>query len=613
MGFFERLSRHRPSSHQPATTPAQNTGALNSSIASGPQATRQANEVRTPAQGLDHSSSISSINSPPEGTRGLSPITFGAKQGSSTSAMAHGVDHGSSIASASQGAREVSSTTAGPSKENLITISAGTRVATTSSVLPLNSTTSGTFKSLTERSITAWKALAWVGEADEKEASFILQAGALRALRSIDDLSGSTQLFFFFQRRESFMNRGYFSKWDSCRLDDYILLPAASGFINKKDCFFVSHFWRTQEHPDPSGEDFRLVRGDLAGQAWKYVWVDWTCLPQTPRTEGQEKYFMKMLPRSPLVMRDCGFEWRYPKFQPRLWVLVEVAQFMLTSDSYDVTPDIKPFIDDVLKMKTKEPLLVIMDRGYKCSASRDFRLLLGWLELLVIISKLNRDVSYRRMVLDHVEMPAVASFTEYQHCLKINKATGIVTHKVAGYHFFPLWPLGENNLPHSLEFHFGPLPGDEIAAILNNPELRYAKLSLATNQRTLGIDHADTIVSASKLGDVYMTLERYGAAEETYRQVLNSLQKTLGRDHFDTADALEKLALATIKLGQFKEAEELRREVLAILQDKHGPDHPLALEAINKLGATLHMQRRLDESSKLFRQYLDGMSRYKKG
>jgi hypothetical protein len=52
-------------------------------------------------------------------------------------------------------------------------------------------------------------------------------------------------------------------KWDLDRLEEYILLPIDYGFANNQDCFFISHFWRTSEHPDPQADDMRFFREDL--------------------------------------------------------------------------------------------------------------------------------------------------------------------------------------------------------------------------------------------------------------------------------------------------------------------------------------------------------------
>jgi hypothetical protein len=47
-------------------------------------------------------------------------------------------------------------------------------------------------------------------------------------------------------------------KWSRDELNDYVLLPASSGFIMRADCFFVSHFWQSPKHPDPDGNYLHL-------------------------------------------------------------------------------------------------------------------------------------------------------------------------------------------------------------------------------------------------------------------------------------------------------------------------------------------------------------------
>lgn len=406
--------------------------------------------------------------------------------------------------------------------------------------------------------------MTYVGDAESKDADFKLLSGTLRSFGSIDDLLRSRIMFWFFQRRESIMKQNQFLKWDPSRLDEYVLLPVAYGFVNKRDCFYVSHFWRTKEHPDPRGEDFRLVHSDLANQSWAYVWVDWTCLPQSPRSKTQTEYATKMLHRASILMRNCGFEWRYPDFQPRLWILVEVAQYMLTTKNYTTTPDMKPFINDVLAMEKEGVRHIIRQRGYKCSIGRHYRLLVGWLELLIIMSKLVPNVSLKRSLLDLLDPSMGSSWKEYGTGIEVDMVTGIVSHNKSVYRFAPLWPVGEDGLPEVVTEPSRcepPACVDKIIEIMQHPELSEAKRQLTEKEQALGMYHADTIANVGKL-------EQYREAEELRRRVLTSLQKTLG------------------------------------------PEHPQTLDVINKVGATLHMQKRYDESKVLFHQYLDGMKRY---
>jgi hypothetical protein len=110
----------------------------------------------------------------------------------------------------------------------------------------------------------------------------------LQKCSSLDDFlsgaaAGGFMMVWFFQRREAFLSQETMTKWSRNALDDYVLLPATDGFVSRKECFFVSHFWRTQEHPDPDGECLRLLQAELQSQHWLYIWVDWTCTPQSPQ------------------------------------------------------------------------------------------------------------------------------------------------------------------------------------------------------------------------------------------------------------------------------------------------------------------------------------------
>ena len=300
--------------------------------------------------------------------------------------------------------------------------------------------TAHAFKNLVERSIAAWKSLSYSDDTDVKD-SFPRLAALLGNFESIDALFCSPRLFWFFQHRESFMKQTRFLKFDVHHLDNYILLPMEDGYINKKDCFYVSHFWRSKEVPDPLGEDFRLVQKDLSSQSWQYVWVDWTCLPQNSGNAAERVYADKMLTRTPTLMRECGLEWRYPEFQPRLWILVEVAQYMLTTRSYVSTPDMKPFIDDVITMKREGVHKIITQRGYKCSEPRDQQLLTGWLELLLIMSKITPNIPLMKFMLDSLEPSHIAHWEHMDTGIKVDKSSGTVSHNGAIYRFTPLFPL----------------------------------------------------------------------------------------------------------------------------------------------------------------------------
>jgi hypothetical protein len=128
-------------------------------------------------------------------------------------------------------------------------------------------------------------------------------------------------VFWFFQRREAFLSQKKMRKWSRHRLDDYVLLPAPDGFVARSECFFVSHFWQTKEHPDPAGDYLQPLQQDLRLQIWSYIWTDWTCLPQHPRRRIEELYFRQTLQTISGIIRNAGFAWYYLPFEARLWIL----------------------------------------------------------------------------------------------------------------------------------------------------------------------------------------------------------------------------------------------------------------------------------------------------
>jgi hypothetical protein len=185
------------------------------------------------------------------------------------------------------------------------------------------------WSSLVRRSFEAWRAL----DGSERDLAFAMYD--LQKYATLDAfLSGvvmdSLVFFWFFQRREPFLAQKTMAKWSKDRLEDYILLPAMMGSVSRRECFFVSHFWQSKDDPDPGGKYLRLHQRELRPQAWLYIWIDWTCMPQEPRTKSEEAYFERALIYMPLIIQNSEFTWFYPPFEPRLWILYEITQFTFT-------------------------------------------------------------------------------------------------------------------------------------------------------------------------------------------------------------------------------------------------------------------------------------------
>jgi hypothetical protein len=299
------------------------------------------------------------------------------------------------------------------------------------------------FQSLINRSIAAWQTINYVGpERGEEERMAVININAqrLRSFHSLEEVL-KRRGYWFFQLRESFMQQKEFLKWDPTRLDEYILLPVYYGFVNKRDCFFVSHYWLTREHPDPHALDLVQIRQDLKDQEWLYVWVDWTCVPQLPRTELQQEYFNRMLRYIHMLVRDCGFEWRFPAFEPRGWILYEVAEYVLNHKSFTWTDDNRPFIQHVLQMLKDGVRPVVEEHGYRCAEQGDLNLVIGWLELTVLLFKLLPDVNARREICDRLNEPYVGTVTVYDTGICIDKANGVISYQGKTYRFTPVFHL----------------------------------------------------------------------------------------------------------------------------------------------------------------------------
>ena len=171
--------------------------------------------------------------------------------------------------------------------------------------------------SLVSRSIQAWKLRVpepdGIGSRQEEE---ILQS--CLCLEDFFEKTSTSLMFWFFQRREAFMSQSSLAKWSRDRLDCYVLLLASSGFVSRADCFFVSHFWRGQDRPRPNGKFLRLNQSELSVQEWSYIWIDWTCMPKSPRNSLEEAYFLRALATMSGLIRNCGSAWFYSAFETRL-------------------------------------------------------------------------------------------------------------------------------------------------------------------------------------------------------------------------------------------------------------------------------------------------------
>jgi hypothetical protein len=296
------------------------------------------------------------------------------------------------------------------------------------------STQNDAWSSLVSRSIAAWHDLI----PDEQPVPIDLHKGLLCRYQSLDEFlieSPKFLTFWFFQKRSTFLSQNRFKKWSREALDDYVLIPAAPGYVWRADCFFVSHFWRERENPDPDGETLRLHQAELESQTWSYIWVDWTSMPQHPRSPSEEQYFHRGLRTMSGIIRNTAFIYFYPPFKPRLWILYEIAEYHLTcSGGIEKTPDIEPFLQHIDEMIKEGVQKTLAKHRYHCYEDRDRHYLTSWLELLVLLRQLRIDVDFIRKVMDHMTWFDVQGSQIYPG-LELNRYEGFLVY-LGGKHTF---------------------------------------------------------------------------------------------------------------------------------------------------------------------------------
>ena len=409
------------------------------------------------------------------------------------------------------------------------------------------------FRSLVERSIKAWKRLNQKGLTQ----AIKQHSQVLRGLESLDDfLSFGDHQYWFFQLREAFLRQKSFQIWDPNCLQDYIVLPTEGKFANDTDCMFISHYWRGPEDPDPKGLDLEPLQQRLSKGFWgraAYFWVDFTCLPQwsriSPRNPPQETYFRRVLLSIPKLVRDCAFTWHFPDFRPRLWVLFEAAEFVRNRSRPIALADIDPFMDHLREMKGYGVRYVLNRHGYRCTNQGDRELVIGWLELLLILSRVVPSVRTRRIILNGVDNAMVRTCHHEESGLTVDKEKGTVTMNERTYEFSPV--------------PFEAITGSD-ADVLIKPDSFYED---EVRKALLRVEKAPDNRASEEIGREYDREGEYKIAEVLHRKALADKNSTF------IADVLVGLSFLAENLenqGLYEEAEELRSREVKTAEEHDG-------------------------------------------
>jgi len=306
----------------------------------------------------------------------------------------------------------------------------------------------GSFQSLINRSIEILPQ----GGASATRQAVDKYTAFLKSLKYLDELlTAKENPVWFFQHLGSFMQQTTLQKWDQDSLERYVLLPIEGGFANSEDCIFISHYWRTQQHPDPDGENLRQLQQLLSDGFWSkaaFVWVDWTCLPQWERTASQQQYFSRVLPSIPRLVRDCTFVAHFPEFRPRLWILFEVAAFTFSRAQAVGLPCIDTFEKHLLQMEGEGVRFVLDRYRYDCTFKDDREWVITSLEILLALRKTVPSIHTRRQILNAIDNSVVRTCSHQEAGVEIDKERGILKANGTTYQFNPL-PV-EDDIPSSI-------------------------------------------------------------------------------------------------------------------------------------------------------------------
>jgi TolA-binding protein len=112
-----------------------------------------------------------------------------------------------------------------------------------------------------------------------------------------------------------------------------------------------------------------------------------------------------------------------------------------------------------------------------------------------------------------------------------------------------------------------------------------------------------------KLGCTLYNQKRYSEAERHLQQVADKQEKTLGDDHRNTLLSKHWLGCTLYRQGKYSEAESLFQQASDGREKTLGSDYKETLDSTSWLGRTLYMQRKLIKAETLLRKAVEGKSK----
>ena len=132
------------------------------------------------------------------------------------------------------------------------------------------------------------------------------------------------------------------------------------------------------------------------------------------------------------------------------------------------------------------------------------------------------------------------------------------------------------------------------------------KKVLDTQQKTLGFDHRDTIITTNNLGLLYYNKGDFKEAEIFYKTAIEGSKLINGDDHPSTLTFNGNLALLLTNQALYDKAELLYKSVLEIQERTLGTNHKNTLITLNNLGLLFEKKGDLESAELYFRKSLLG-------
>lgn len=130
------------------------------------------------------------------------------------------------------------------------------------------------------------------------------------------------------------------------------------------------------------------------------------------------------------------------------------------------------------------------------------------------------------------------------------------------------------------------------------------KQALAGREKVLGTEHPDTLMTINNFAIIYEMKGKYDEAESLYRRALAGQEKVLGTEHPDTLRTVHDLSVVLRLKRQFDEAESLGKQALAVREKALGPDHPNTLMTVGVLANVYWNKGKYDKAKQLFKRVL---------